>query len=69
MPQARTRSGGLEVHMDALAGADIAHAHDAAVRSRGTLGTRPGDLAPRGRTRPSNAPHLVFVSAAGPCGS
>jgi hypothetical protein len=33
------------------------------------MGPRPGDLAPRGRPRPANAPPLVVVSAAGPCGA
>jgi hypothetical protein len=69
MPQARTLDGGLEVHTDAIAVADGAHAHDAAVLSRGTLGTRPCDMAPCGRPLPAHAPPLVFVCAAGPCGS
>jgi hypothetical protein len=49
--------------------ADGAHEPDAAVLSRGPMGARPGDLAPRGRPRPANAPPLVCVSDAGPCGA
>jgi transposase len=69
MPHARTRSGGLDVHQDASAVASVAHAHDAAVLDRGTRGPRPCDLAPRVRTRHSQATPLVCVAAAGPCGS
>ena len=49
--------------------ADVVNDHDAAVIDLGTIGTRPCDIDPRVRQRPSTATHLVFVDEAGPCGS
>jgi transposase len=69
MPQSRTLSLGMDVHNDSRAVADLAQDHDAQVISLGTLGTRHGDLDTLIRTMQAKAKHLVFVSAAGPCGS
>jgi hypothetical protein len=69
MAQATLRFIGLEGHTAAMAVADVAQEHGAAVPSRGPRGPRQGDLEHRSRTRPSQAQHLLFVSAAGPGGS
>src|SRR5262249_44652161 len=47
----------------------VAKDHDAEVISLGTFGPRQGDLDPLMRKLQAKAKHLVFVSAAGPCGS
>jgi transposase len=47
----------------------VAEDHGAEVIDRGTIGTRHADIDQLVRTRQSKAPHLVFVDAAGPCGS
>ena len=49
--------------------ADVAQDHRAAVTCLGPMGTRPCAIDHRVRKRPSKANHLLFVSAAGPCGS
>jgi transposase len=69
MSHARTLSGGMAVHPDALAVASVAHDHGAEVTSLGTMGTRPCDLDHRIRTLPSTATPLACVDEAGPCGS
>jgi len=58
----------MAVHKDAIAVADVAQAHGAAVISLGTIGTRQADIDHRTRKLPSKAQHLVFVYEAGPCG-
>jgi transposase len=58
----------LDVHNDAIAVADVAPAHGAAVTSLGTIGTRQGALEPLIGQRPSQATHLILVDEAGPCG-
>jgi hypothetical protein len=60
---------GMDVHQATIAVAYVAQAHGADVPSRGTLGTRQWDIEPRIRTMPSQAQPLLFVYAAGPCGS
>jgi transposase len=60
---------GMEVHQEAIAVAEVAQKPAAEVIYLGSLGTRPGDLAPLSRTLPSQATPLVIVEAAGPCGS
>jgi transposase len=59
----------MDVHKDAIAGAYVAQDHGAEVSSLGPIGTRPWDIDPLIRQRPSKAQPLLFVSAAGPCGS
>jgi transposase len=69
MPQSHPRSSGLDGHNASMAGADVAHAHGAAVTCLGTIGTRQGDSAQRRRTMPSQATPLSFAYEAGPRGS
>jgi len=69
MRHASTRDGGLDVHHESRAGADGAQAPEADVIDLGTSGPRHADRDPRGRTRHANAPPLVVVDAAGPCGA
>jgi transposase len=69
MAPSRTRSVGRDVPKDASAVADVTQDHGAEVLYRGTLGTRQGAIDPLLRKRPSKAPQLVFVYAAGPWGS
>jgi transposase len=59
----------MDVHKDAIAVAYVAQDHGAEVISLGTIGTRQCDIDPLIRTMPSKAKPLLFVSAAGPCGS
>jgi hypothetical protein len=61
MRPSRTRDLGLDVHQEAIAVASVAHDHRAEVTARGTMGTRPGDLAHLVRTLPSQAKPLVCV--------
>jgi transposase len=68
MRQSSTLYLGMDVHQDAIAVADVAHAHGAEVTSLGTIGTRQCDLDHLIRKRPSKATQLIFVYAAGPCG-
>jgi Transposase len=69
MAQSRTLFIGMEVHKETIAVAYGAHAHGAEVTSLGTLGTRQCDIDQLIRKMPSKAQHLIFVYAAGPCGS
>jgi transposase len=69
MSQSRTLFIGMDGHQDAIAVASVAHDHGAEVLSLGPIGTRQCDIAQLLRKRPSQATPLVFVSAAGPCGS
>ena len=68
MSQSRTLFLGMDVHKDPIAVAYVPQEHGAAVTSLGSVGTRQGDIEQRVRNRPSNANHLLFVYAAGPCG-
>jgi transposase len=65
----RTLCIGMDVHKDSIAVASVAHDHGAEVTYRGTIGTRHADIDQRVRKLQSQATHLVFVYAAGPCGS
>ena len=69
MHQSRTIYFGMDVHKESIAVAYVAKDHDAEVISLGTFGPRQGDLDPLMRKLQAKAKHLVFVSAAGPCGS
>jgi hypothetical protein len=69
MSQSRTLFIGMDVHKETIAVASVAQDHGAAVPALGTRGPRQGDIDQRIRKMPSQAPHLLFVSAAGPCGS
>ena len=69
MAPSRPRLLGMDVHQETMAVAYGAHEPGAAGPARGTSGTRQGDLAPRVHPRPSHAPPLRCVSAAGPWGS
>jgi transposase len=69
MTQSSTRYVGRDVHQESLAVAYVAEAHQAAVLSLGSLGTRQCDIDRRIRTLPSTSHQLVLVSDAGPCGS
>jgi transposase len=69
MPQSRPLSVGLEVHPESLAVASVATAPHAAGVSLGHMGTRPCASAQRLRQLPATSAPLLFVSAAGPCGS
>jgi transposase len=69
MSPSRTLLIGMEVHKDASAGASVAQEPGAAVASLGTIGPRQCALEQRIRKRQSTAPHRIFISAAGPCGS
>jgi transposase len=60
---------GLDVHQDSIAVASVAQDHGAAGTDLGTSGTRQADLDHLVRKLQSKAQHLVFVYAAGPCGS
>jgi transposase len=69
MQQSSTLSVGLDVQKDSMAVAYVAQDHGAEVISRGTIGTRQCAIDKLSRRRQSKSPHLVFVYAAGPCGS
>jgi hypothetical protein len=69
MSQSRTRFIGMEVHTDSIAVAYVAQNHGAEVPYLGSIGTRQCDIDHRIRKMPSQAKHLIFVYAAGPCGS
>jgi transposase len=68
MSQSSTLFLGMDVHKDTIAVASVAHDHGAEVTSLGTIGTRQCESEQRIRKMPSKATHLIFVSAAGPCG-
>jgi transposase len=69
LSQSRTLFIGMDVHKDAMAVAYGAQDHGAEVTSLGSLGTRQCAMDHRIRQMPSKATHLLFVYAAGPCGS
>jgi hypothetical protein len=69
MAQARTLDVGMDVHKDSLAVAYVAQEYGAEVVSLGTIGTRQCEIDTRIRRLQSKSKQLVFVSAAGPCGS
>jgi transposase len=69
MAQSRTLFIGMDVHKDAIAVAYVAQAHGAEATSLGAIGTRPCAIDQLVRQMPSKATHLLFVYAAGPCGS
>src|SRR5262247_817870 len=69
MSQSSTLFIGMDVHKETLAVAYVAQEPGAAGTSLGTIGTRQCDIAHLIRKRPSKATHLLFVYAAGPCGS
>src|SRR5215470_1860421 len=69
MAQSRTLFIGMDVHKDTIAVAYVAQDHGAEVTYRGTMGTRQCDIDQLIRQRQSKAKHLIFVYAAGPCGS
>ena len=68
MAQSRTLFIGMDVHKDTIAVASVAQDHSAEVSYLGSLGTRQCDLDQLIRKMQSKATHLIFVSAAGPCG-
>ena len=68
MAQLSTLFIGMDVHQASLSVASVAQAHGAAVTDLGAMGTRQCDSEQLTRQMPSKATHLVFVSAAGPCG-
>jgi len=69
MSQSRPLFLAMDVHQETMAVASVAQEHGAAVTSLGTMGTRQGAIDQLVRKMPSQATHLMFVSAAGPCGS
>ena len=69
MSHSSTLSIGWDVHQASIAVAYVAQEHEAEVISLGTVGTRHADIDPLVRKRHANAKRLVFVDAAGPCGS
>jgi transposase len=69
MSQSRTLSVGMDVHKETMAVASAAQAHGAEVVALGTIGTRQCDIAKLLRQLRSKRTQLVFVDAAGPCGS
>src|SRR5262245_13688648 len=69
MAQSRTLFIGMDVHKESIAVAYVAQDHGAEVTSLGALGTRLSDIDQLVRKMQSKATHLIFVYAAGPCGS
>ncbi len=69
MAQSRTRFIGMDGHKDSSAVAYVAQDHGAEVTSLGARGPRQCAINQRVRTMQSQATHLIFVYAAGPCGS
>ena len=69
MSQSRTLFIGMDVHNETIAVAYITQDHGADVTSLGTIGTRQCAIDQLVRKMPSQATHLLFVDAAGPCGS
>jgi transposase len=69
MAQSRTLFIGMDGHKETIAVAYVAQEHGAEGPSLGPMGTRPCDSDPLVRMMPSQAPHLLFVYEAGPCGS
>ena len=60
---------GMDVHKESLAVAYVAYHPGAEITYLGTIGTRQTAIDPRVRKLHSKAKPLVFVYAAGPCGS
>ena len=69
MSQSSTLFIGMDVHKETIAVAYVAQDQGAEGAALGTIGTRQCDIDQRLRKMPSKATHLVFISAAGPCGS
>ena len=69
MAQSSTRFIGMDVHKDTIAVAYVAQDPGAEGTSLGPSGTRQCDIEQRVRKRQSKAPHRIFVSETGPCGS
>ena len=69
MPQSRTLSVGMDGQKASIAVAYGGQDHGAEVLSLGTVGTRPCDIDTLIRHLQSKRKPLVFVYAAGPCGS
>jgi transposase len=69
MPQSRTLYIGLDVHKESIAVAHVAKEDHAEGVSLGTIGTPQCASDPLIRKMQAKSKHLVFVSAAGPCGS
>jgi transposase len=69
MAHSRTRFIGMDGHKDSIAVASVAQDQGAEGTYVGTFGTRQCDSAHRLRTMPATAQQLIFVDAAGPCGS
>jgi hypothetical protein len=69
MSQSRTLFIGMDVHKDSIAVASVAPDHGAEVTYLGSLGPRQCDIDQLMRKMQSKATHLIFVDAAGPCGS
>src|SRR5918994_2378018 len=68
MSQSSTLFVGMDVHKDSIAVAYVAQEHGAEVIYLGAIGTRQCDIDQLIRKRQSQAPHLIFVYEAGPCG-
>jgi transposase len=58
----------MDVHKDSIAVAYVPQEHGAEVPYLGAIGTRQCDIDQMIRKRQAKAPHLLFVSEAGPCG-
>ena len=69
MSQSRTLFVGMDVHKETIAVAYVAQEPGAEVTYFGTIGTRQCDIDTLIRKRQSQAHHLIFLYAAGPCGS
>jgi transposase len=68
MRQSSTLYIGLDVHKDSIAVAYVAQEHGAEVIYLGAIGTRQCDIDQLIRKMQSQAPHLIFIYEAGPCG-
>ena len=69
MSQSHTLDVGTDVHQESMAVAFVAQSHGAEVVSFRTIGTRPCDIDTLRRHLRSKRQPLVFVYAAGLCGS
>src|SRR5262249_22567980 len=69
MAQSRTLFIGMDFHKKNIALPYVAQEHCAAGTYHGTIGTRQCDIDHLVRKMQSKATHLIFVYAAGPCGS
>ena len=69
MSQSSTIYIGMDVHKESITVAYVAQAHGAEVVSLGTIGTRQCDSDKLLQHLQSKGPQLVFVYAAGSCGS